>query len=193
MTVKAAPHTGFTLIELLVVIAIIAVLAAILFPVFGAARTKARQTTCASNLRQIGLAMAMYVSDYDDTYPLGTFSMASGPWWDDVLLPYTRNEQILVCPAHRRPNPSYKWSYGLNWDLAGKFTGCTADASSTILSGDVAGISCIISYPSNPHPSSSMWVPAPRHNDKAVVVFCNGHCKSLSPEAMESPTNLFLP
>jgi prepilin-type N-terminal cleavage/methylation domain-containing protein len=60
---------GFTLIELLVVIAIIAILAAILFPVFAQAREKARQTTCVSNLKQIGTAFMMYVQDYDETYP----------------------------------------------------------------------------------------------------------------------------
>ncbi len=60
---------GFTLIELLVVIAIIAILAAILFPVFAQAREKARQTTCTSNLKQIGTAFMMYVQDYDETYP----------------------------------------------------------------------------------------------------------------------------
>ncbi|MBC7807537.1 MAG: prepilin-type N-terminal cleavage/methylation domain-containing protein, partial [Akkermansiaceae bacterium] len=61
--------SGFTLIELLVVIAIIAILAAILFPVFAQAREKARQISCLSNQKQIGIAMMMYVQDYDETYP----------------------------------------------------------------------------------------------------------------------------
>src|ERR1700756_3607746 len=64
-------RSGFTLIELLVVIAIIAILAAILFPVFAQAREKARQASCASNMKQIGLAMIMYVQDYDETMPVG--------------------------------------------------------------------------------------------------------------------------
>jgi prepilin-type N-terminal cleavage/methylation domain-containing protein/prepilin-type processing-associated H-X9-DG protein len=183
---------GFTLIELLVVIAIIAILASILFPVFARAREKARQARCTSNLRQIGLAMSMYVSDYDDVYPEGAFSMTNGPWWDDVLVPYMHNAQILICPSHQRP-AGYKWSYGLNWDLLGRFTGGVSDPSSTVLSGDVVGGSCVISYPSNPHPSASMWQPAPRHNGLAVFVFCDGHCKSLKPEATETPRNLFLP
>ena len=66
---RRTPNTGFTLIELLVVIAIIAILAAILFPVFAQAREKARQTACLSNNRQIGLGLNMYVQDYDESFP----------------------------------------------------------------------------------------------------------------------------
>src|SRR5437016_4471637 len=95
---------GFTLIELLVVIAIIAVLAAILFPVFATAREKARQTMCASNMRQIGLALNMYREDFDGR------NVNEWPWWRDrifdwdhtfleVIAPYTRNQRILSCPS----------------------------------------------------------------------------------------------
>lgn len=70
-------RSGFTLIELLVVIAIIAILAAILFPVFSRAREQARKTACLSNSRQIGLALMMYVQDWDETYPWGVPSCAA--------------------------------------------------------------------------------------------------------------------
>ena len=83
-------RTAFTLIELLVVIAIIAILAAILFPVFAQAREKARQISCASNLKQIGLAVAQYVQDYDETYPYATFNNGGYDWgW--AVNPYVKN------------------------------------------------------------------------------------------------------
>jgi len=96
-------QSGFTLIELLVVIAIIAILAAILFPVFAQARDKARQTACLSNEKQIGLALTQYVQDYDETYPRSVFGVdpTKGFWvngnfdkaitWDAVLNPYIKN------------------------------------------------------------------------------------------------------
>lgn len=106
---------GFTLVELLVVVGILAVLAAILFPVFARAREKARAAQCTSNLKQLGLAIEMYSADYDDLFPWGIDpadeflpEIWSGfPAWQaliptmprlkDVLLPYTRNREIWHC------------------------------------------------------------------------------------------------
>ena len=109
---------GFTLIELLVVIAIIAILAAILFPVFARARENARRASCSSNLKQMGLAFIQYTQDYDETFPDAhpdedcTNSIVSSPQyfasdnviWADVLQPYVKSTQIFLCPSANYTN-----------------------------------------------------------------------------------------
>jgi prepilin-type N-terminal cleavage/methylation domain-containing protein/prepilin-type processing-associated H-X9-DG protein len=100
-------RAGFTLVELLVVIAVIAILAAILYPVFAIAREKARQTGCTSNLRQIGTAVQMYLQDYDGTYPGNPYpGQQANPIqtldWTPYyikLYPYVKNYQLFVCPS----------------------------------------------------------------------------------------------
>jgi len=120
---------GFTLIELLVVIAIIAILAAILFPVFARAREKARQTSCLSNMKQLALGAKMYMGDYDELFfghIQGTratnYPPAAGTmYWMQQVEPYVRNAQIFTCPS----KPSYTWNgaqdssigYGMNYWL----------------------------------------------------------------------------
>ncbi len=127
---------GFTLIELLVVIAIIAILAAILFPVFARAREKARQASCQSNLKQIALASKMYSSDYDGSFtPAAVYTPAPGRTYlfTDILQPYTRNTQIFVCPSKRG-----------TWD---------ADIGNATAAGDypcvVAGLTVLSNYTVN--------------------------------------------
>lgn len=110
-------HFGFTLIELLVVIAIIAILAAILFPVYATAREKARQTTCASNLKQIALADAQYTQDNDEC--LVPDYIGNSPWfgfdgnqrWMDLLYPYVKTTAVFECPddPNSQANP-YVWA-----------------------------------------------------------------------------------
>jgi prepilin-type N-terminal cleavage/methylation domain-containing protein/prepilin-type processing-associated H-X9-DG protein len=97
------PERGFTLIELLVVIAIIAILAAILFPVFARAREAARATSCRSNLKQIGTAMAMYNQDFDEQlvpcYMYYDSAQNILAWYPDLINPYAKNANIFVCPS----------------------------------------------------------------------------------------------
>ncbi|HZP80052.1 MAG TPA: prepilin-type N-terminal cleavage/methylation domain-containing protein [Chthonomonadaceae bacterium] len=106
----ASKH-GFTLIELLVVIAIIAILAAILFPVFAQAREKARMTACLSNTRQLGTALRMYSQDFDETYPRITFIETPDYFdtynWRNAIRPYVKNKGIFACPSNpfSRPSP----------------------------------------------------------------------------------------
>ena len=122
---RDSAQRGFTLIELLVVIAIIAILAAILFPVFAQAREKARQTTCLSNMRNLLTAAAQYTQDYDER--LNRIRVWNYPWqqiypdpktanWalgaEDMLMPYMRNEQILKCPSDSFPRDDCDGSYG---------------------------------------------------------------------------------
>src|SRR3954469_14896504 len=105
-TVSNHRHTnrykGFTLIELLVVIAIIAILAAILFPVFGRARENARRSSCQSNMKQLGLGFMQYAQDYDERFPVGeiyvSLNAAFGNGWSGDIYPYVKSSQIYKCP-----------------------------------------------------------------------------------------------
>jgi len=131
---------GFTLIELLVVIAIIAILAAILFPVFARAKAKARQTQCLSNVKQLATAVKMYQSDWDDFYPIVFEEDWPGPrheWFftihdhgnypnnedyrsDGSVNPYVGNEDILVCPDWQKDPQRHRFqSYGWNQAISG--------------------------------------------------------------------------
>jgi prepilin-type N-terminal cleavage/methylation domain-containing protein len=112
---------AFTLIELLVVIAIIAILAAILFPVFARAREKARQISCVSNLRQLGTAVSLYAQDYDEYLPNNYSGKRDTNLWSDLsgsglLDPYLKNKKIWFCPSDTPPtykNQTYDYSYCL--------------------------------------------------------------------------------
>ena len=128
---------GFTLIELLVVIAIIAILAAILFPVFATAREKARQTSCASNLKQMGLAFAQYEQDFDETLTCTIPGYAAGAGWAGEIYPYVKSINAFQCPDDQTTAPYC--SYGFNANLAALQLSQFGATARTVLEYEVTG------------------------------------------------------
>ncbi len=160
---------AFTLIELLVVIAIISILAAILFPVFATAREKARQTNCASNLKQMGLGILQYSADYDEQMPSGSYQYAAVPvvcggsnqnlpdaeGWASQIFSYVKAPGAYVCPddpitsyvGTRTVNgtnyPTYAVSYAFNFNLSMASTGPWCAATASTIGGPPLAISKI--------------------------------------------------
>jgi len=201
---------GFTLIELLVVIAIIAILAAILFPVFARAREKARQTSCQSNLKQIGLSIQMYMGDYDDTVmPARLGGTPTDVDWTALIQPYVHNDQIFVCPSDSDPVASaatngYPKSYGLNYEIHtfNTYAGYVANPLSiwppikiskvNEPSELISGIDSATNQPGmhyNTIDDRAAW----RHNDMANVLFLDGHVKAMKRGQTFAPKDLWLP
>ena len=177
---------GFTLIELLVVIAIIAILAAILFPVFARAREKARQTSCLSNVKQIALALHMYAQDYDELLSTAWNSLDDAPdyFWYDMIAPYIMNEQVFTCPSARTQRIGYGWNYPhAPYRLERGQTLSLAEISypaEFMIFGDSnpsrwRWLYCGPHWPDGIHDETNMV--ATRHNEGANFGFADGHAK----------------
>lgn len=226
-----ARRAGFTLVELLVVIAVIALLAAILLPVFARARAKAQQTTCLSNIKQFAAAFELYVSDYDDTYPsVGNYwaSNSRGSDWVRVVEPgvpgavaaelgslysYVKNNQIYICPTGVLCGQKYQDPAGREW-VRPSYTMNSNLADNTTWLG--IGLSGVI-YPSKtfllteendsrlgmmtgdwndgtfyaPPASPTSFDKPPgesgrtdRHGGGGMALFCDGHAKWLTYDAL---------
>src|SRR5438876_210031 len=148
-------NRAFTLIELLVVIAIIAILAAILFPVFAQAREKARAISCVSNEKQVSLGVLMYVQDYDETFPMYWYYVPALPadppfspanseatiGWNEAIYPYIKNVQLFRCPDSPRAASLRVGADGSTFgtdDTAP--TGATGYSINARLSGNTGGL-----------------------------------------------------
>jgi len=194
---------GFTLIELLVVIAIIAILAAILFPVFARARENARKATCQSNLKQIGLGARMYSQDYDE---MVLPSYWYGAWWTTLIAPYTKNTGIYKCPsvtgaygaAHNHANLGYNSSYSetqiaypsetIHFCDTGQVTAATAGGPpGTWLETGAAGALYFRTPNNMPYYDTDPYRPFPRHLNMCNCVFVDGHAKALPIDKIIGP------
>ena len=195
---------GFTLIEILVVIAVIAILAAILFPVFSQAREKARQTSCASNMRQIGLAVGMYLQDYEHYVPDLVFGQPPQyiVYWMKhpsaraaeryLLEPYIRNDGIRICPSRKNRDGRYTingW-FGEPFGVSetspqGQLDAAVPNPSSTLIVWEhsVSASSCVTGQYGGtggmPDPQAGISHWESNHHQGFNALWCDGHVKRM--------------
>ena len=196
---------GFTLIELLVVIAIIAILAAILFPVFARARENARRASCQSNLKQIGLGLMQYTQDYDEKYMSqpGTGVGQTNTTWSTTVQPYLKSTQIFMCPSGVQTPitagptgqdgmwvvSSPPWTvraqghYGMNSNIFGRNNGEIEKPAEVAMGFDCTNMdaSDLIILP-------NAILDGSRHFDGINVLYADGHVKAY--QSRRSPYNL---
>jgi len=193
-TSREGRHTSraFTLIELLVVIAIIAILAAILFPVFARARENARRSSCLSNTKQIGLAILQYTQDYDEKLPpryTGDGVTVGYTFWMAMVMPYAKSNQLFFCPSDSQSNSnstvtSSNVSYGWNTvgldnppDGSGTALAAIANVAETIMLGEAPALPTDGGNSVYCLKNTGTYQPAPRHLEGANFAFVDGHCK----------------
>jgi prepilin-type N-terminal cleavage/methylation domain-containing protein/prepilin-type processing-associated H-X9-DG protein len=207
-------RNGFTLIELLVVIAIIAILAAILFPVFARARENARRSSCQSNLKQIGLGFHQYIQDYDHRLPpIGTgaptnIGGAAGSWAQRIY-PYIKNNQVYACPSNPSSRstrdsaipsldfPDIPFGYAANWHYLSNRDDRTnletiiEKPAQKIMVGELltteVGIAAFDYNSTNGFPNTGFS----NHLGTMNLLFGDGHVKALKPTATVTPFNMW--
>ncbi|MBW3623799.1 MAG: DUF1559 domain-containing protein [Armatimonadetes bacterium] len=190
-------HRGFTLIELLVVIAVIAILAAILFPVFARAREAGRQTSCMSNMRQVGISFQLYMDDWDETLPV----MGHVQWdWVQRIAKYHNTKNIHICPSDDDIGTNgHRYSYVPSCESGGcrNLTPITrsdfTDPSSTILIAEAGRNHRTDHYhPDRGYAYVRQELLPHRHNGKSNWTFVDGHAKSYTLDQTWRPVNLHL-
>jgi prepilin-type N-terminal cleavage/methylation domain-containing protein/prepilin-type processing-associated H-X9-DG protein len=209
---------GFTLIELLVVIAIIAILAAILFPVFAKAREKARQASCASNLKQIGLAIVQYTQDNDENMPT---ARGNGENWADQIYTYVKSTGVFKCPDWSGNNTIDNEALGLSipasylanatgggntshgYDDFGGVRGMGDDLGHvvTLAQLNYPATTIIIAEQKNGRSDPEFWgdgdlngsdgTTLQNHTQQSNYLFSDGHVKALRPTATGTPINMW--
>ncbi len=184
---------AFTLIELLVVIAIIAILAAILFPVFAKAREKARQSSCGSNCKQLGLAMLQYAQDYDETCVPAAMYYATPNYytWPYLIDPYCKNSQLQTCPSDKASgytgivNATQQQGYGLHRRLSGIALAKMTTPASLVFVADAGRLlngtgNVYYLCDESVDQSDNAVPPVALHNQGANFCFADGHAKWLA-------------
>jgi len=162
---------GFTLIELLVVIAIIAILAAILFPVFARARENARRSSCQSNEKQIALGFKQYIQDNSEKYPA-----ASG--WQDAIFDYTKSNAILKCPSAAGTGT---FDYSYNTNMGGKNENKVNNSATTVLAAEASRTSAAT--------ATDTATAGSRHFDGSNYAFVDGHVKWIKGTVVTTETS----